>query len=124
MQLQDQRHTAHTLEFDNLSSKEQDDYATWMTYMCKYRSCSPCGVTFSLRNSLANGTTCPGACRANQPRDHIDYNSENLDRLDNITVPYRLHLVLKSQNVWPTHRYIEHCTTQNMPANNADNLKV
>lgn len=118
MQLEDHRHTTHTLEFDELTSKEQDEYAIWMAYMCKYRSCSACGVTFSLRHSLADGTSCPGACRANRPRDHIDYNTEVLDRLDKIDVPYRIYLVLKSQNLWPEHRYMEHCTKQRMSENN------
>ena len=75
-------------------------------------------LSFSLKNSLANGTTCPGACRANQPRDDIDYNTESLGRLDSITVPYRIYLVLKCQKLWPEHRYIEYCTTLNMPENN------
>lgn len=117
MQLQDQRHTVHTLLYDDLSQSEKDEYAKWCHYFRTYRSCSFCGVTFSLSRSLANGTVCPVACHNMRPRDHIDYNSEQLTRLDSIVVPYRLHLVLKSQGYWPEHKYIAACTKDILPEN-------
>ena len=78
MQLQDQRHTTHVLEYSELDQKEKDEYATFAQYMQKYRQCSLCGVTFSLSRSLANGTECAAACRDNRPRDHVDCNSEDM----------------------------------------------
>lgn len=117
MQLRDQRHTTHTLEYNELNQKEKDEFATYSQYMQQYRHCSLCGVTFSLSRSLANGTECPTACQANQPRDHVDCNTEDIDKLDSITVPYRLHLVLKSKELWPTHRYIDSCTKNILPEN-------
>ena len=74
-----------------------------------------CGVTFSLRISLANGAQCPVACRNGEPRDHVDYNTEKLEWLETLTIPYRLHLVLKSQQIWPVHPYIDKCTEEVMP---------
>lgn len=119
MQLQDQRHTTHALTYDELSPSEQDAYARLHSYFCQYRTCSNCGVTFSLRHSLANGTECKGACANLRPRDHVDFVHEKLEWLDALVVPYRLHLVLKSQNAWPQHRYIDKCTKQIMPNDTA-----
>ena len=117
MQLRDQRHTTHTLEYNELDQAEKDQYATYAQYMQKYRTCSFCGVTFSLRRSLANGTECAAACQANAPRDHVDTNTEDIDKLYQLTVPYRLHLVLKSNGLWPTHRYIDRCSRDILPEN-------
>lgn len=117
MQLQDHRHTTHTLEYNQLTTPEKDEYAILALYMRKLRRCSLCGVTFSLRVSLANGTNCPTACRQLEPRDHVDFNTEALESLHSLEVPYRLHLVLKSQGLWPTHPYIERCTKEVLPEN-------
>lgn len=118
MQLQDQRHTTHTLEYNELTSTEKDEYAKLVAYMVKYRQCSHCGMTFTLARCMANVTNCPHACRTDAPRDHVDYNTEDLESLEEMTVPYRLHLVLQTQGLWPDHRYISKCTKQVMPENN------
>lgn len=115
MQLQDQRHTAHSLTYDELTTTEKDEFANVLAYMTQYRTCSLCGVTFSLRHSLANGTSCPVACRNNTPRDHIDHESEKYESFNLFRLSYRLHLVLKSKGIWPNHRYIDFCTREILP---------
>ena len=118
MQLQDQRHTTHTLEYNELTATEKDAYAKLLAYMLKYRQCAHCGMTFTLARCMANVTNCPHASQTNNPRDHVDYNTEDLNFLQEMTVPYRLYLVLQTQGIWPEHRYIDKCTKLVMPENN------
>ena len=93
---EDMRQRSVVYDVETLSREERTEYNLMQTYMHTRRKCSICGTDFRLRYTM--GTVQ----NEHRGRDHIDYDSESVDRWFELCMGSKTFGVLNSIGYIPS----------------------